>query len=290
MNNALEVKNLSKKQGDFELKNISFELPKGMILGFIGENGAGKTTTMKAILNIIKKDSGTIKILGKEKNFEEEVGIVLDDSFFPEILTPHDINKIMKSMYKTWDEKMYEKYLKEFNLPKKKEMKAFSKGMRKKLEIITAIAHHPKLLLLDEPTQGLDPIARNEVIKLLQEFIETGENSVLLSSHITTDLEHLADYIIFINKGELLSYFAGIITYNFLSYNNPLILFASISYFLIFTCFKVSNKYINKFAGLMFGVYLIHENNYIKIQMNQRFGFLVKGYGYRVILKIFIVA
>jgi len=204
MNNALEVKNLSKKQGDFELKNISFELPKGMILGFIGENGAGKTTTMKAILNIIKKDSGTIKILGKEKNFEEEVGIVLDDSFFPEILTPHDINKIMKSMYKTWDEKMYEKYLKEFNLPKKKEMKAFSKGMRKKLEIITAIAHHPKLLLLDEPTQGLDPIARNEVIKLLQEFIETGENSVLLSSHITTDLEHLADYIIFINKGEVI--------------------------------------------------------------------------------------
>lgn len=204
MNNALEVKNLSKKQGDFELKNISFELPKGMILGFIGENGAGKTTTMKAILNIIKKDSGTIKILGKEKNFEEEVGIVLDDSFFPEILTPHDINKIMKSMYKTWDEKMYEKYLKDFNLPKKKEMKTFSKGMRKKLEIITAIAHHPKLLLLDEPTQGLDPIARNEVIKLLQEFIETGENSVLLSSHITTDLEHLADYIIFINKGEVI--------------------------------------------------------------------------------------
>ncbi len=209
MENILEVKNLSKKYKDFELKNISFNLKKGMIMGFIGENGAGKTTTIKAILDIIKNYKGEIKIFGldnkkDEKNIKEDIGVVLDDIFFPEILTPFDINSIMKDSHKKWDSDLYFKYLTDFSLPKKNQIKTFSKGMRKKLEIATALAHHPKLLILDEPTSGLDPIARNEVIDIFQEFIQNEECSILLSSHITTDLEHIADYITFINNGEIL--------------------------------------------------------------------------------------
>lgn len=209
MENILEVKNLSKKYTGFELKNISFELPKGMIMGFIGENGAGKTTTIKSILNIIGNYKGEVKIFGldnrkNEKVIKEDIGVVLDDMFFPEILLPKDINDIMKDIYKNWDSNLYLKYLTDFNLPKDKQIKTFSKGMRKKLEIATALAHHPKLLILDEPTSGLDPVARNEVIDIFQDFIQNEECSILFSSHITTDLEHIADYITFINNGEII--------------------------------------------------------------------------------------
>lgn len=209
MENILEVKNLSKKYKDFELKNINFELPKGMIMGFIGENGAGKTTTIKAILDIIKNYKGEIKIFDldnrkDDKQIKEDIGVVLDDMFFPEILTANDINSIMKDIYKNWDSKLYYKYLIDFALPNNKPIKTLSKGMRKKLEIASALSHHPKLLILDEPTSGLDPIARNEVIDIFQDFIQNEECSILLSSHITTDLEHIADYITFINKGEIL--------------------------------------------------------------------------------------
>ena len=209
MENILEVKNLSKKYIGFELKDINFNLPKGMIMGFIGENGAGKTTTIKAILDIIQNYKGNIKIFGldnrkDEAKIKEDIGIVLDDMFFPEILTANDINSILKDTYKNWDSKLYYKYLKDFGLPNNKPIKTLSKGMRKKLEIATALSHHPKLLILDEPTSGLDPIARNEVIDIFQDFIQSEECSILLSSHITTDLEHIADYITFINKGEIL--------------------------------------------------------------------------------------
>lgn len=209
MENILEVKNLSKKYKDFELKNVSFNLPKGMIMGFIGENGAGKTTTIKAILDIIKNYKGEIKIFGfdnkKDDNkIKEDIGVVLDDMFFPEILTPKDINSVMKDIYKNWDSNIYFKYLNDFKLPNNKQIKTLSKGMRKKLEIATALSHHPKLLILDEPTSGLDPIARNEVIDIFQDFIQNEECSIFLSSHITTDLEHIADYITFINNGEIL--------------------------------------------------------------------------------------
>lgn len=209
MENILEVKNLSKKYKDFELKNISFELPRGMIMGFIGENGAGKTTTIKAILDIVKNYRGEIKVFGldnrkDEKKIKEDIGVVLDDMFFPEILTPDDINSIMKEIYKNWDSPLYYKYLSLFALPQSKQIKTFSKGMRKKLEIVTSLAHHPKLLILDEPTSGLDPIARNDVIDIFQDFIQDEKCSILLSSHITTDLEHIADYITFINDGEIL--------------------------------------------------------------------------------------
>lgn len=208
MENILEVKNLNKRYKGFELKNINLSLPHGMIMGLIGENGAGKTTTIKSILNLIKIDSGEIKIFGldlvkDEKEIKENVGVVLDDSFLSEYLTGKDINKIMKKIYKNWDEELFFKYLKEFNLPTDKTSKEFSSGMKMKLKIAVALSHKPKLLILDEPTSGLDPVARNEILDIFQDFIENGENSILVSSHITSDLEHVADYITFINNGEI---------------------------------------------------------------------------------------
>ncbi len=207
MENILEVNNLCKRYRDFALKNVSFNLPKGMIMGFIGKNGAGKTTTIKAILSIVNNYDGEIKIFNqdvKKNDVKKDIGVVLDDMFFPEVLTPKDINKIMSSVYDNWDEVLFFKYLNDFELPINKTIKSLSKGMRKKLEIVTALAHHPKLLILDEPTSGLDPIARSEVIDIFRDFIQDEECSILLSSHITTDLEHIADYITFIDNGEVL--------------------------------------------------------------------------------------
>ncbi len=209
MENILQINNLCKKYDGFELKNINMELPKGMIMGLIGENGAGKTTTIKSILNTIHIDNGSIKIFGlemkeNEKKIKEEIGVVLDDSFLSEYLNPSDINKIMKNIYKNWDENLYFKYLEQFNLPEDKILKDFSSGMKMKLKITTAISHHSKLLILDEPTAGLDPIVRNDILDIFQEFIKNGENSILVSTHITSDLEHIADYITFINNGEII--------------------------------------------------------------------------------------
>lgn len=208
MENILEVKNLCKKYNGFELKNINIELPKGMIMGLIGENGAGKSTTIKAILNVINRDSGEIKIFGldnkeNEKQIKEDIGVVLDDSFLSEYLNPTDINKIMKNIYKNWDEKLYFKYIEDFKLPKDKISKEYSSGMKMKLKIAVALSHHPKLLILDEPTSGLDPVARNEILDIFQDFIQDEEKAILVSSHITSDLEHIADYITFINDGEI---------------------------------------------------------------------------------------
>lgn len=209
MENILEIKNLSKKYKGFELKNVNIKLPKGMIMGFIGENGAGKTTTIKSILNIINRDSGEIKIFGldnkeNERKIKEDIGVVLDDSFLSEYLNPADINKIMKNIYKNWDEKLYFKYIEDFKLPKEKISKEYSSGMKMKLKIAVALAHHPRLLILDEPTSGLDPVARNEILDIFQEFIQDENKGIFVSSHITSDLEHIADYITFINNGEII--------------------------------------------------------------------------------------
>lgn len=208
MEQILEVKNLCKKYDGFELKNINLTLPKGSIMGFIGENGAGKSTTIKSILNIIHFDSGEINIFGKDSKVEngkikEDIGVVLDDSFLSEYLTPKDINTIMKNIYNKWDEKLYFKYLEEFKLPINKKSKEFSSGMKMKLKIATALSHKPKLLILDEPTSGLDPVARNEILDIFQDFVQDEENSILVSSHITSDLERITDYITFINNGEI---------------------------------------------------------------------------------------
>ena len=206
MDSVIEITGLKKKYDNkFELGEINIDIPSGVIVGLIGENGAGKTTLIKSILNIIKKDKGSIKIFGKDykdESVKEEIGVVLDDTFFPEILTAKDINSSMKSIYKNWDSDLFFYYLKEFNLPKNKTIKSLSKGMRKKLEIATSLAHKPKLLILDEPTSGLDPVVRTEVLDIFLKFIEDDEHSILLSTHITSDLEHIADEIIFIDDGK----------------------------------------------------------------------------------------
>lgn len=207
MENLLEVKNLCKKYNQFELKNVNLTLPKGMIMGLIGENGAGKTTTIKSILNLTNS-TGEINIFGLnvkkyDKKIKQDIGVVLNENFFSEYLNPKDINKIVKNIYKNWDEKLYFKYLEDFKLPQNKISKEFSSGMKMKLKIAVALAHHPKLLILDEPTSGLDPVARSEILDIFQDFIQNGENSIFVSSHITSDLEHIADYITFINDGEI---------------------------------------------------------------------------------------
>ena len=209
MKNNIELQNVSKRYKGFELKNISFNVPEGCIVGLIGENGAGKTTTIKSMLNITKSD-GTVKIFGKnikenEKEIKEEIGVVLDDSFLSEYLNTKQVNSIMKDFYKTWDENKYIRVLKQFNLPTDKMIKDFSSGMKMKLKIATAISHNPKILILDEPTSGLDPVVRNEILDIFRKYIEEDETrSILLSTHITTDLEHISDYIVFIEKGKLI--------------------------------------------------------------------------------------
>lgn len=208
MENILEVKNLCKIYDKFSLRNIEFELPKGSIMGVIGENGAGKSTIIKAILNLININDGVIKIFGldnkeHEKEIKEDIGVILDEGFLSEYLTPNDINDIMKNIYKQWEEGLYFKYIENFKLPRDKISGEYSKGMKMKLKIAVALAHKPKLLILDEPTSGLDPIARNEILDIFQEFIQNEEHSILVSSHITSDLEGIADYITFINNGEM---------------------------------------------------------------------------------------
>ena len=210
MNNVIEIKKLKKKyDNNFELGEINLEIPSGYIIGLIGENGAGKTTLIKSILNIISKDSGDIKIFNKDnKKYEsfvkEDIGIVLDGMFFPEILTPNDINTIMKDTYKEWDKELFYKYLSDFKIPNNKKIKDLSKGMRKKLEIATALSHKPKLLILDEPTSGLDPVVRDDILDIFLDFIKDEEHTILLSTHITSDLEHIADKIIFIDNGKII--------------------------------------------------------------------------------------
>lgn len=210
MKNAVEIKNLKKKyDNNFELGKINLDIPSGYIIGLIGENGAGKTTLIKSVLNIIKIDDGEIKILNKDSKkydylIKEDIGVVLDGMFFPEILTARDINIIMKDIYKNWDKELFYKYLDDFKLPSNKKIKELSKGMRKKLEIATSLAHHPKLLILDEPTSGLDPIIRDDILDIFLNFIKDDDHTILFSTHITSDLEHIADQIVFIDKGQII--------------------------------------------------------------------------------------
>lgn len=208
MKNIITLSNVSKSYGDFELKNVSFNIPSGAIVGMIGSNGSGKTTIIKSILNLIDVDSGTIEVLGldnkKSKSINEKIGVVFDECNFPDNYTINILNKIFKNMYMNWDVDLFYRTIDKFQLNLKKKIGSFSKGMKMKLSIATALAHHPQLLILDEAMVGLDPIARDEMIEILYEFMEKEENSIFITSHITTDLEKISDYIMFIEKGEVL--------------------------------------------------------------------------------------
>lgn len=211
MENILELQNLSKSyaQSDFALDQISFSLPYGSILGFVGENGAGKTTTIGCILNTLRKDSGTVKLFGKEMgdgdtDIREKIGVVYDGDNFPGYWTAGQLSKVMAGLFRNWDQPLFQKYLEDFQLPPKQKIKCYSKGMTMKLAIAAALSHHPELLILDEATSGLDPVMRDDMLDVFLEFVQEENHSILLSSHITSDLEKVADYITFIHKGRLI--------------------------------------------------------------------------------------
>ena len=207
--NALELKQLEKHYDGFTLGPLELVLPSGAILGLIGENGAGKTTTIKLILDMISRDGGEVRLFGKDnrESFplgKEDVGVVLDEVSFSECLTAREVGKILRGVYRNWDEAAYEGYLRRFELPENKRSKEFSLGMKKKLGIAAALSHHAKLLVLDEPTSGLDPVVRDEVVDIFSEFTRDESRAVLISSHIVSDLEKLCDYIAFLHKGRLM--------------------------------------------------------------------------------------
>ncbi|MFI3255573.1 MAG: ABC transporter ATP-binding protein [Eubacteriales bacterium] len=205
--NCLEIKNLCKEYEDFALQNVSFTVPTGSIMGFVGQNGAGKTTTMKAMLNLIEADSGSIKIFGEhhtDVDLKEDISVVFDTVCFSGSLTPRKLEQVMATSYENWDEDLYFEYLDRLGVPLDKQIKAFSRGMTMKVTIAVALSHEARFLILDEATAGLDPVVRDEVLALFQEFVEDENNSILMSSHITSDLEKIADYITFIHKGRVI--------------------------------------------------------------------------------------
>lgn len=202
---VLEIKDLSKNYNDYKL-NVSFSVPKGYIMGLIGPNGAGKTTVIKLILNLIRKNSGEIKVFGLDHVVDEEevkqnIGIVFDHPYLTTDWNSIEVEKVIKPFYKNWNHIKYVNYLETFKIPAKKTIQKLSRGMQIKLMIAVALAHNPKLLILDEPTSGLDPFSREELISILSDYILTEEKSVLFSTHITNDLERIGDYITFINRG-----------------------------------------------------------------------------------------
>ena len=208
--NALELWHVSRRLGDFELRDVNLTLPKGCILGLVGENGAGKSTTIRLLTGELRPDSGTVSVLDAEpgspdfRSVKERLGVVLDDAWFPEILNARQVGTMMAMTYESWDAELYESYLARFALPREKNFKDYSRGMRMKLAIAVALAHRPEVLLLDEATAGLDPIVRDEVLEIFREFIEAEDHAILISSHILSDLEKLCDYIAFLHQGKLL--------------------------------------------------------------------------------------
>ncbi len=208
---AIKVNNLTKSYEGFKLNDISFEIPKGTIVGFVGENGAGKSTTIKSILGLTPIETGEIEILGnqigvdeKDVSWKEQIGVVFDECNFPSALTINQIVKFERNIYKTWNDDKFTNYVKRFDLPLKKKISEFSKGMKMKLSIAVALSHDTKLLILDEATSGLDPVIRNEILDIFREFVEDEERAVFISSHITSDIEKISDYIMLIHKGNLL--------------------------------------------------------------------------------------
>jgi ABC-2 type transport system ATP-binding protein len=206
--NYLELKSVDKNFHGFKLKNVSFSLPKGYIMGLVGQNGAGKTTTIQLILNMLEKDTGEIFVFGKdniknESAIKQALGVVFDSIFYVDTWTVKDTEKAVSIFYEDWKHDVFDEMIKRFDLPQKKKVGELSRGMQMKLMLACAFSHNAKLLILDEPTSGLDPVVRDEFLEILQEYIKDGEKSVLFSTHITSDLERVADYITLINKGEL---------------------------------------------------------------------------------------
>ncbi len=211
MENILELQQISKTypKSNFTLDKLSFSLPYGSILGFVGENGSGKTTTIGCILNTIMKDSGTVKLFGKEMldtdtDMREKIGVVYDGDNFPTHWTAKQLSQVMAEFYSQWDNSLFQKHMKAFNLPVNQKIKHYSRGMTMKLAIAVALSHHPQLLILDEATSGLDPIVRDEMLDVFLEFVQEEDHSILISSHITSDLEKIADYITFIHNGKVI--------------------------------------------------------------------------------------
>lgn len=207
--NAIEIKNITKHYDGFTLDNISFNVPKGSIMGFIGQNGAGKSTTINTILNIIKADSGEIRVFGKDTRtadvqIKQDISAVFDELPFHEQLNAKALDKILRHIFKGWSSETFFGYLERFQLPVKKKFGQFSKGMKMKLQIAAALSHNAKLLIMDEATTGLDPVVRNEILDIFLEYLQDEEHSILMSSHITSDLEKIADSVTFIDKGRLL--------------------------------------------------------------------------------------
>ncbi len=204
--NAIEIKGLTRSFGDFTLDNLHLTLPQGCILGLVGENGAGKSTTIKLLLSLIKPDSGTIRLMGREAASlsREDIGVVLDEVGISGCLTPRQVDKIMAGVYQNWNSAAYQDYLTRFSLPESKKFKDLSRGMKMKLGIAIALSHNAKLLILDEATSGLDPVVRDEILDIFMDFTRDPGHSILLSSHIVSDLEKICDYIAFLHKGKLM--------------------------------------------------------------------------------------
>ena len=209
MTNAIEIRGLVKEYKDFRLNSVDLTLPGGCILGLIGENGAGKSTLIMCLLGVILKNEGSIKILGRDADTEladikEDIGVVMDEVGIPDSFRYKHINAVMKNTFRNWDEKLFESYMDKFKLPRDKKFKEFSRGMKMKMGIAIALSHNAKLLVLDEATNGLDPVIRDEVTDIFYEFTRDEEHSILISSHIVSDLEKLCDYVSFIHKGQVL--------------------------------------------------------------------------------------
>ena len=208
MENVIEINGLSKKYQKFTLDNVTLNVPMGSVMGFIGANGAGKSTTIKAILGLYKRDGGEVKVFGEDSEkmsneTREKIGVVFDTMPFPKNLTVTMLDKVLSGIYKTWDSEKFFAYITRFELPLKKKLSGFSRGMEMRLSIAAALSHNPSLLVLDEPTGGLDPVMRSEILDIFLEFMQDETHSILISTHITSDLEHIADYICFINKGKI---------------------------------------------------------------------------------------
>ena len=206
--NALVVNDVTKRYRDFVLDQVSFSVPCGTIVGLIGENGAGKSTTINAILGLINRDSGNIELLGEadpqsNDSIRNQIGVVFDGNNYPDVLSARKLNRVLGNIYSAWDERKFFDLLKKMSLPADKKIKEFSKGMQMKLSIAAALSHNSRLLILDEATSGLDPVVRDDILDMFLEFVQDENNSVMVSSHITSDLEKVADYIVFIHKGKV---------------------------------------------------------------------------------------